>query len=315
MSGDGLQEWTAFFAAVALFCGAQGAFWFIRALSRKEEEQLGRRLRGQVGAEQAAEGGIKIRRLTSATEGALERLRTRVERLGIGSLSALVSRVGLLLLVVVVAVVLITGSPVAALSAGLVSLVGVQVYLGRRHAKLIALMDGQVPRALDLMVFSLRAGNGLEEAIRLAAEQVDAPLSPELRRCYQEAAMGRPIEAALEQLRSRWIGVTALGFFVEAVTVLKRTGGNLVEVLERMGTNLRAQAAFRAKHRALTAEGRMSGKILMALPFLSVGLQAVFAPQQLRELFDSQGGQLVLGAAALMWFAGAMWISRLTRPR
>ncbi len=312
--GPALHAWIALFGALGLFCLLQGGFWLLRARVQRRGEQLGRLLRGQQSAD-APEGRIKLRRAVSDERGAVERLRARLEKWGITSLSRLLARSAALVLGVGLLAGLLTGSVAGGLGVGAFAVLAVYGYLASRRARALERMRSQVPRALELMTFSLRAGNSLEEAVRVAAEEVDPPLALELQRCHQESEMGRPIETTLEQMRGRWPEVGALRFFVESVSVLKRTGGNLVEVMEQIGANLRAQAAFAARHRALTAEGRMSGRILMALPFLALGIEALTAPEQLQLMFESAAGRTVLVLAGLSWAVGSLWVARLTRPR
>ncbi len=288
--------------AIALFFFTMAIFFAVRVWRRQREERLSQRI---VGAEQRPAPVLRIRDLEDRARGLGRRLRSSLAQAGVETPPArFLLQSALLVGLVMLLAGLQTGSLLSGLVFGALAVVGIQLYISRRRNRRLAQMDRQIPTALEVMMFSLRAGGTLEEA----------PLSHKLRRCYDEYALGRPIEASLQQLRARWISVRAIYSFVEGVTVLKRTGGNLIEVMGAIIENLRAQAAYEARHRALTSEGRISGKILMALPLLTLSFQAVTAPAQLRALFATSSGRLVLLLAAVLWLLGVVWVSRLVRP-
>jgi tight adherence protein B len=202
----------------------------------------------------------------------------------------------------------------SALLFALFGAVATKIYLGARRARSLRDFEAQLPRAVEMMVFSLRAGHGLEQAVRLASAEVDGPLAAELARCAEESALGRPIEATLHQLQQRWRPVQPLRALVEAVTVLKQTGGNLVEVLQSIAQTLRARATYRGKHRALTADGRLSGALLLVIPLVSLVVQSMVAPEQLREMALNETGRALLGLAGALWLVGGLWVRRLSHP-
>lgn len=319
MGGRELYPWLAVASALALFCALQAGYWWVRS---RRQRQIARAREGLIGTLGPAVGaGIQIRAQARAVElGRLAALPV-VERLSAtlaqGGFALNVRR--FLLLAAGAGALALLGGLVAGLGwfGGLVLALlvwlGLHVHVTRRRDQRLSLVDAQLPRALEIMVFSLRAGRGLEEAVRTASEETEAPLAADLRRCYEEYALGRPIEAALQQLRARWPSVRALYSFVEAVAVLKRTGGNLVEVMETLIETLRLQAAHQARHRALTAEGRVSGLILTVLPLLALAGQALVSPGALVAMAADATGRLLLIAAVALWAVGALWVARLGR--
>ncbi|MBK8481642.1 MAG: type II secretion system F family protein [Proteobacteria bacterium] len=321
MSGAQVYPWLAVAVALALFCALQAGYWWARGRRRRAIARASEGLLGMLA--RAAPQGIQIRARARAASQlgrlaalpAIERLRDALAQGGF----AIDARRFLLVAAAAAGGTLILGLVVgagwlgAAVLAALVCL-GLHVHVTRRCEARLRVVDAQLPRALESMVFSLRAGRGLEEAVRSAAEETEPPLSVDLRRCYEEYALGRPIEAALQQLRTRWPAVRALYSFVEAVAVLKRTGGNLVEVMETLIETLRLQAAHQARHRALTAEGRVSGLILTVLPLLAVAGQALVSPGALVTIAADASGRMILLTAAALWAVGAVWVARLGRP-
>lgn len=309
-----LAGWIGLLAALALFFGAQGSFWLLRARRRRSERELAERLLGPRERLLAKEGAIRIRRVASERRSYEDRLAMALEqgaiKLPARTFVAIWAAVALAL-----AVLLgwSSGSAVSGVAVVVLVAAVAWIYVSRRRTAQLQLMSEELPRALELIVLGLRAGHALEEAIGVSAHEVEAPLSGELQRCYEEYKLGRPIEGALEAMRERWPTVRPIGSFVEAVAVLKRTGGNLIEVMETLVTAIRAQAAFEARHRALTAEGKTSAAIVMIIPFLAFIGQALLAPAQIEKLVHDSAGQKLLLLGAALWAVGSLWTLRLTR--
>lgn len=157
-----------------------------------------------------------------------------------------------------------------------------------------------LPEAVNLMSRALRAGYSLPSALVMVADEISEPLGPEFRRTADEINFGLPFHEALSNLAER-NPTDDLRFLVTAILVQKETGGNLVELLEKIGTVLRARVQLAQKVRVYTAQGRLTGVILVALPFvLFAGLNMV-SPGYSRPLFESEvGRKMVYGALAAM---------------
>jgi tight adherence protein B len=315
----GLSQWIAVALAIAVFFFLLALFWLVRGLTRRKEEFLMHRL--GVEPEVEKEPAIRIRSAAEEHEGriaatsAVRSLAAYLERCGFSiQVGRFIAVSAMSCSVVGILAVLVTGSSLSGPVMAAVALLAIYIVVSRRHGKRVQQINDQLPTALEMMIFSLRAGQNLEDAIKTAADEVEQPLSAELQRCHQEYVMGRPIESALQQLRVRWRPVRALTSFVEAVVVLKRTGGNIIEVMETLVENLRAHAAFEARHRALTAEGRTSGMILMLLPLAILVIQTTMAPKQLLSMLADETGRLFLFLAVGLWLLGILWVSHLVRP-
>ena len=300
--------------AAALFCAAQALYWLWRRRAHRAQEVLRLRLRGR--SEQLVEDGIHIRELGkgAGANAQFARFASYCVQAGFRAEPAQVAlRIAIAAVLGSVFGVLALGGAAGLLSGAGAVLALAYGYMSIRRDRRIKAFANQLPRALEAMVFALRAGRGLEDAIGLAAEEVDAPLAAELSRVFEETALGKPVEQSLVQLGQRWHRVRSLRSFVEAVSVLKRTGGNLVVVMHNISDAIRARAAYEARHRALTSEGRTSGRILVVLPLLALVVQAIVTPDQLRVLLSSEGQPFFFGAMGL-WLIGMLWVSRLSRP-
>lgn len=319
MGTAALHHWIALTAAVTLFFLLLAVFWLVRGLRQRREDRLMQR----VGVEpvEDKQPNIRIRSKKEPLRGwisslpLVQRIRLVLERSGLHiSLSRLAAAGAVAAVLTGLLTVVATESVILALTMSAATVLGIYGVIARRQGIRVKQVSAQLPTALEMMIFSMRAGQNLEEAIRAAAVEVEAPLSTELARCYQEYEMGRPIEAALQQARIRWQPVRTFASFVEAVVVLKRTGGNIIEVMELLVESLESQTTFEAKYRALTAEGRLSGTVLMLLPLLVLVIQILLSPQQLAAMLKDGMGQWVLITAVGLWATGIAWVARLVRP-
>ncbi len=308
----------AFFAALALFCVAQGLFWILRGRKQEREEALLDRLRVM-----REEEDVKV---TRDVPGELRGFLAKFDKLK--ALSIFLSQAGVDMTVqgfitlagafvsgVFLLALMLTGSLGGGLLVAMLMAAGLYLYMTSRRDSRLNEIDSQLPKALELMMIGLRAGHTLEDTIRFAAEEMSPPLSEELQRCYDEYALGRPIEQALGNLSERLAPCRALRTFVESVLVLKSTGGNLIEIIEQIIESLRAQAAFEARFRALTSEGRTSGIILGALPLFVLSIVLLVQPTYIGSLLDDSSGQMVLLISISMWTAGILWLFKLVKPQ
>lgn len=305
------------FVGLSVFFLVQGIFWLRRGRRRRREAELIRLMRAVEFDDAVGIESRKGRRGEGWAErwDSMRRLGRVLAQAGMDvSVTKFVGVLGIVLGLVAVGVGMATGNPLSGLVLDLAIVVFIYLYLSTKRRNRLTSIDQQLPQALELMVFSLRAGHPLESAIRFVSQELPDPLGCEMRRCAEETEMGRPLEAALVGLSRRLDACRALGTFVEAVVVLKQTGGNLVEVMEQIVTTLRAQAAYEARYRALTAEGRTSGLILGSLPLLILAAVLLVQPGYLGSLFATSGGRVVLMVAFALWGLGIAWLMRLVRP-
>jgi tight adherence protein B len=179
----------------------------------------------------------------------------------------------------------------------------------RRSQKL----SEQLPDALDMMGRSLRAGHALSSSFKMVASELPAPISLEFARAFEEQNLGLPFEKAIAQMVKRSPMNRDLKIFAVSVIVQKETGGNLVEIIEKIADTVRQRYRFFGKLDTLTAEGRMSSYILGALPILT-GLFIGFTnPPYIMLLFTTKMGNTIFGAAVVMWILGFLWMRRMSK--
>ena len=120
-----------------------------------------------------------------------------------------------------------------------------------------------MPDAVELVSRALRAGHGLASGLHLVAEEMKGPIADEFNRVFEEQNLGIPIELALRNMADR-IPVMDVRFFVIAVVIQRSTGGDLAEVLDKIGRLIRQRFELHGHVKSLTAEGRLSGVVLLA---------------------------------------------------
>jgi len=176
-------------------------------------------------------------------------------------------------------------------------------------------LSQQLPDALEMMARSLRAGHALSSSFKMVATEMPTPVSVEFARAFESQELGMPFEKAVADMTRRAPENQDLKIFALSVIVQKETGGNLVEIIEKIADTVRGREKFEGKLRGLTAEGRMSAYILGALPFLSMLFMLVSNHDYLMPLFQDTPGQVILGYGIVSWTLGFLWMKKMTKVR
>ena len=170
--------------------------------------------------------------------------------------------------------------------------------------------EAQLPETLITMAASLKAGHAFNSALSSVVKEGAEPTSKELARVSQEIALGMASEQALEAMAKR-MDSTNFGFVVMAVNIQRTVGGSLAEILDMVADTVRQRQQFSRKVKALTAQGRMSAYVLLAMPFL-MGL-AIFAlnPGYMSILFTATMGKVMIGMSLVMMAIGGAIIRKI----
>jgi tight adherence protein B len=163
---------------------------------------------------------------------------------------------------------------------------------------------------LELLSRSLRAGHSLGAGFGLISEEMQDPLAREFGRCFEEQNLGVSLEASLESMTRR-IPNLDLRFFATAVILQRTTGGDLAEILDKIGRLVRARYRLAGQIQALTGEGRLSGVVLLALPPGLFVMMLCLNKEYVMKLFTDPMGQWMLGGAIAMQLAGAVVIRKI----
>jgi tight adherence protein B len=187
---------------------------------------------------------------------------------------------------------------------GLVAAAFAARFLFRRKSKAYtAALFRQIPDAMSLMLRAVRAGLPVAEAVRSVGRESMSPTREEFTRVSGEAALGMPIEIALQRLYHR-TDIQEYAFFSVVIGLHGQTGGNLSETLENLADMVRRRVAMAAKAKALSAEGRLSAAMVGALPFVVGLLICVINPGYMNEFLTNPRGATCIIAFAVLLFAG-----------
>ena len=184
------------------------------------------------------------------------------------------------------------------------------VWLVLRRRKRLRNFGKQLPEALELISRALRAGHSLAAGFNLVASEMGGPIAKEFGRCYEEQNFGIPLEDALDEMTER-VPNLDLRFFATAVILQRQTGGDLAEILDKIGRLIRERFKIWGQIQALTGEGRLSGIVLLALPPLLFMAMYRINPEYCMPLFTDPLGHKMLAGAVIMQVLGAIVIKKI----
>lgn len=188
------------------------------------------------------------------------------------------------------------------------------LYLQRKRHQRLALMERQLPEALDLMARALRAGHAFSSGLQMAGDELAEPLAGEFRLVHDEINYGTSLQQALGNLGER-VPVTDLRYFIVAVLIQRESGGNLTEMLGNLSHLIRERLKLHAKVRVLSSEGRMSAWILGLMPFGLAALLNLLNPEFMSALWTDPIGTLILKWLAVLMVIGLLMLRRIARIR
>ena len=200
--------------------------------------------------------------------------------------------------------------PLMALAAGAALGLAPLWYARRKARNRVHSFEAQFPDCLEFVSRSMRAGHAFSVAIDMAHREFSEPLAGELRRAFEEQNLGQPLEIVLRKL-SRRVPSMDVQFFVSAVLLQKRTGGNLAELLDKLAQLIRERFKLRARIRAVSAQGLMSGRILSAIPASVAVMMFMVNPQYARFFIDDPVGHRLLVAGLGLQLLGYLIIRKI----
>lgn len=183
-----------------------------------------------------------------------------------------------------------------------------------RRKRRLRKFASQLPEALELIARALRAGHSLASGFSLVAEEMSDPIGGEFSRTFEEQNLGVPLDEALEDLTAR-VPNLDLKFFATAIILQRQTGGDLAEILDKIGYLIRERFKIWGQVQALTGEGRLSGIVLLALPPALFAVVYRMNPDYLMLLFTDELGKKMLIGGIVMQLFGALVIRKIVNIR
>lgn len=245
-------------------------------------------------------------RLKHATERMLETADLKWGAVGLAHRSLALFLAGFMLVTVPTA----NRTPIFALLGGALAGVVPLMYARWKAKRRVRHFEEQFPDCLEFISRSMRAGHAFSVSLEMVHREFPEPLAGEFRRTFEEQNLGQPLEIVLQKLGQRMPSMD-VHFFVSAVLLQKRTGGNLAELLDKLAHIIRERFKLRARIRAISAQGMMSGRILSAIPIGVGTLMFVVNPDYARFFIDDPAGHEMLAGALALQLVGYLIIRKI----
>lgn len=198
--------------------------------------------------------------------------------------------------------------------AAMAGTVGLLAMISVRASRRRGRFADQLTDTLGIMISGLRAGRGLPQTIELVAEEAPSPTSEQFQRIVFETRVGRDLSESMLSVADR-MKSQDLDWVTRAVDINRELGGNLTETLENVAATIRDRRRVARQVRALSAEGRASGWVLLALPVLMFLFLWWRTPDNVHLMVTEPLGRTMLGVAGIGMVIGWFWIRKLVQPR
>jgi tight adherence protein B len=186
------------------------------------------------------------------------------------------------------------------------------LFVMRKRTMRLRRFEELFPDSLEFVARSMRAGHAFSVSLEMIHREFQEPLAGEFRRTFEEHNLGLPLDMALQKLAKR-IPSLDVHFFVSAVLLQKRTGGNLAEILDKLAYVIRERFKLRGRIRAISAHGKMTGTALTCIP-IGVGCIMFYVnPDYVKFFFLDDVGNLMLLAAVILQCIGYAVIRQIVK--
>jgi tight adherence protein B len=205
---------------------------------------------------------------------------------------------------------MLTSSLIVAIALGAVAAGAPVLYIARKRKARLHRFEELFPDALEFVSRSMRAGHAFSVSLEMIHREFQEPVAGEFRRTFEEHNLGLPIEIALQKLAKR-VPSLDVHFFVSAVLLQKRTGGNLAEILDKLAYVIRERFKLRGRIRAVSAHGKMTATALSAIPAAVAILMFYTNPDYVKFFFKDETGNIMLGSAVFLQLVGYMIMKKI----
>ncbi|PRY67509.1 tight adherence protein B [Glaciihabitans tibetensis] len=219
-------------------------------------------------------------------------------------------------------VLVASGAAIAALFAGLIAgpVLGfialiaaplvAKLLLGFREGKRKKAFADQLDDTLQLLAGGLRAGHSLLRAIDAVSRESESPTAEEFARVVNQTRLGRDLNDSLDETAAR-MGSEDFSWVAQAIGIHREVGGDLSSVLDEVGHTIRERNQIRRQVASLSAEGKMSAYVLVALPFVVVGVLVLTSPSYILRFVEGPIGFMLIALSAVMLTIGSLWMRKV----
>jgi len=204
---------------------------------------------------------------------------------------------------------LLAGPALAALIA-VVAPLGAKLLLGVLTTRRQKAFADQLDDTLQLLAGGLRAGHSLLRAIDAVSQEAASPTAEEFARAVNETRLGRDLNDALDQTAVR-MKSEDFSWVAQAIGIHREVGGDLGSVLDQVGATIRERNQIRRQVASLSAEGKMSAYVLMALPVVVIGILSLTSPSYIAQFGQSIYGFGLIGLMIVMMTVGGLWMRKV----
>jgi len=186
------------------------------------------------------------------------------------------------------------------------------LYVVRKRNARMRRFEEIFPDSLEFVARSMRAGHAFSVSLEMIQREFQEPLAGEFRRTFEEHNLGLPLDVALQKLAQR-VPSLDVHFFISAVLLQKRTGGNLAEILDKLAYVIRERFKLRGRIRAISAHGRMTGTALTCIPIAVAVMMFYTNPDYVKFFFLDDVGNIMLGCAVALQIVGYTIIKQIVK--
>jgi tight adherence protein B len=188
------------------------------------------------------------------------------------------------------------------------------VFVSFKARKRLRAFENQLPDLLVTMAAGLKAGHSFRQALQSVVDEDQPPASKELKRVLTETRLGRPMDEALVEMAHR-IGSKNFEFVITAVAIQRQVGGSLAGLFDMVADTVRSRQQFAKKIKGLTAMGRGSAYVLVALPFFIAAMLTLVNPEYMRPLWSTSTGHILLIVMVVMMAVGSLILRKIVNFR
>src|SRR5947209_10324424 len=184
-------------------------------------------------------------------------------------------------------------------------------YLRNRRGHRLRQFDAGLPRAMELIANSMKAGQSVAQSLSAVTDNAEPPISDEFALARREVELGASVESAMNNMVKR-IGSNDLRLMVMVITIQRSVGGDLPSILVTLTDTMRQREEMRAEILAATAQSRATALIITLLPIVTAVLLYFIVQDYFRPMLVNPLGWVMLGLESLLLFIGNLYIRRLT---